>query len=205
MDSLELSYNRLSPKRELFRNRFQLLSASIVIFLGYADTFNEYTGALVTLPIIGFCIAILDIFIAKAYTKLEAKFGHSLEYTVFRINGLIMFVGGLGYHFLGSQFIQYAYYFIAFVSFFILPHVSRSAKKKKTLCLSDSFILINRKIGKPIIYKKDNIYNVELKGSCLIITLANQRQKKYYLIDLSSSLQMRIEEILQLIKIRPSE
>ena len=67
MNEIIIPYNTISPQRQKFRDRIQLLGASICIVIGYSETLSFYIGIYFILPLIGFAIAVLNIIFIKYY------------------------------------------------------------------------------------------------------------------------------------------
>jgi hypothetical protein len=147
LKSIEIKYNTVSPHRQEWRDRLQLLGASISIVVGYMETFNIYTGVAIILPIAGFLIAFLNILFVKFYRNLVQRYGEKFELILLRINGFILLITGIGFHITGSKYIQYAYYLLTILFFIILPYFVYPAKKKKLfLIFTPSEFVVHKRI-----------------------------------------------------------
>ena len=183
MNEMIINYNTISPHRQSWRDRAQLVGASISIFVGYSETFASYTGISIILPIIGFIIAFVNVLFARFYQKFRDKYGDKFEILLLRINGIIMLITGMGYHVLGSKHIQYAYYFLAVAFFIFLPSVVLPAKKNKLfLKITPSQITIH-KLVKSVSHAWQNVDSLFLGDGILLLKLNNRKKSKKFYIE----------------------
>lgn len=202
MNEIIIPYNTISPQRQKFRDRIQLLGASICIVIGYSETLSFYTGIYFILPLIGFAIAVLNIIFIKYYKILVKKYGDKFEIFLIRTNGIIMLTTGIGYQITGSKYVQYAYYLLTILFFFILPWFILPAKKKRlTLQFTGSGIIVKKRI-KTVIHKWQNIELFCIKKNVLKIKKSGKVKIFKYFLEQKNNKQ---EQILSFVKTIKSE
>lgn len=200
MNEILIPYNTVSPRRQEFRSRIQLLGASMCIVIGYSETLSFYTGIFIILPIIGFAIAVLNIIFVRYYRTLVKKYGNKFEIFLIRTNGIIMLTTGIGYHITGSKYIQYAYYLLTILFFIILPRFILPAKKKRlTLQITRSGIVVQRSI-KTVIHKWQNVELLCIKKNVLKIKKSGKRKIFKYFLEQKNNKQDQILSFVETIK-----
>ena len=201
MNDIKINYNTVSLKRQLWRDRIQLLSASLCIILGYSETWAGYTGVRILVPIFGFIIAFLNILFARFYRQISQKFGENFEIYLLRLNGVIMLLTGMGYHVLGSLYIQYAYYILSIMLFIVLPKFVLSAKRKKLfLEMNDAQITTHRLI-RTVTRSWQDFESILFHNGVLQFTLKGGRKsKKLFLQQTGNSHGVELLDFFQRIK-----
>ena len=178
---LQLHYSRMPENRQRRHDRIQLLIASLSFITGYMDSLQDYPGWLLLIPMVSFIIALMNILIVVRYSWFERKYGPNLESTVFRINGIMMLVTALSFELIGRHRVQYAYYVLAIIYFFILPHIAINARKKMYITFSVNMILI-RSLRRSIELRWPDIEIINLTNGLLKIKSKKRRRvRKYYL------------------------
>lgn len=200
MKEIIIPYNTVSPRRQVFRNRIQLLGASICIVIGYSETLSFYTGIYLILPLIGFAIAVLNIIFIKYYRILVKKYSDKFEIFLIRTNGIIMLTTGIGYQITGSKYVQYAYYLLTILFFIILPRFILPAKKKRlTLQFTRSGIVVQKRI-KTVIHKWQDIELFCIKKNNLKIKKSGKGKIFKYFLEQKNNKQDQILSFVETIK-----
>ena len=185
MREINIKYNTSSTSRQERRDRLQLLGASIGITLGFWETFDLYRSIYVTIPVIGFSMAFINIVIAKFYNIFRARYEDKFDILLFKLNGVVMLITGIGFHINESQYGKYAYYILALYFFIVSPYFLTPAKKKKLFIRFNSTrIVINKLFFKPVVYTWDELESIMLNQD--VLHLKNNRSKKsrkYYVAE----------------------
>ena len=199
---MKISYNTESSRRQERRDRLQLLAAVLGITVGFTETLNIYKGIAFVIPCLGFFVALVNLIIAGLYRKIRNRFGDNLELILTKINGFVMLITGLGFQIEGSGEIQYVYYALALVFFVLFPYFLLPAKKKKLIInLTDSQIIINRLLFKPVIHSWQDVEFISLKKELLQLkTKGGKKSKKYYLLTDDSQSRSEIADLINEIK-----
>lgn len=201
MKEVKIKYNTVSPRRQEWRDRLQLLGASISITIGYSETFHIYTGIAIILPILGLFIALLNIIFARFYRKLVQQYGDKFELVLLRTSGIAMFITGIGFHISGSKYIQYAYYLLTLLYFIILPYFILPKKKNKlVLILTPSEFIVHKRI-RAIKNAWQNIERIWIQKGVIKIEQKGHNNIKQYFIKPIPEEQAAIFEFLEMIKL----
>jgi len=200
---MKITYKSISAKRQERRDRMQLFGAALGIVLGFMETLNIYTGISLIIPILGFALALVNVLIAKFYSTFQKKYGEKLELILFKINGFMMLITGLGFQFSGSKYVKYVYYILSLFFFIVLPYFLIPAKKKKfVLQLTDSEIIVNRFIFKAINYPWQEIETVFLNNEFLQLkTKQGKKSRKYFLQNNTKVLVTEIIDFMKKVKL----
>jgi hypothetical protein len=201
-EPLKVFYTAVSPARRVRIDRFQLLSASFCLVLGLGETLKGFSGMLLLIPIFGFIAAVFNIVMVIFYRKLKNRFGDRVEVLFLKANGIIMLITGVGFHFSGSNRIQYAYYILALLYFIILPYFLIPARKKKYIFrLNPTEITFYKPLFKPALYSWQGIESVMVdKNGLQLRTTGKKKFKRYYFQHTNDEL--GIEIVNQLTKIK---
>ena len=200
MREVKIQYTAVSQRRQEWRDRLQLLGASISIIIGYAETFHIYTGIAIILPILGFVIAFLNIIFARFYQNLIQKYGDKFELALLRTSGIAMLITGIGFHISGSKYIQYAYYLLTLLYFIILPYFILPAKKnKRVLILTPSDLVVHKRI-RAIKNAWQDIERIWIQKDVIKIKQKGYNKIKQYFIKPNAEEQNAISEFIETIK-----
>ena len=200
MKEIKVKYSPVSPGRQEWRNRLQLIGASISIVIGYSETFSIYTDITLMLPIIGFVIAFLNILFARFYRNLIQKYGNKFELILIRTNGIVMLITGIGFHLAGSKYIQYAYYLLTILFLIVLPNFILPAKKRKlVLILTSSELIVHKRI-RVIKNVWQNIDVISIQKNFIEIKQKGHNKFKRYFIEPATKKQTEISRFIKSIK-----
>jgi hypothetical protein len=183
MRKIRIRYNSISPRRQEWRARLQLLLASVSIIAGYAENLGTYTHIAVILPTIGFVIAFLNILLARFYRYFIKKYGGKFELLLFRSNGIVMLITGIGFHISGSKYIQYAYYLLTIMFLSIFPIFILPAKNKRMfLTLTQSEFIVQKRL-RSIKNAWQNVDLIGIQNNVLRLKLHGRNKFKKYFIE----------------------
>ena len=176
MKTLKIHVLPTDPSRRIRKNRYQLLGAALGILLGFWETLDLYRGIALALPIIGFGLAVFNIFIAKKYTYWENRFGPAFDRSLFRLNGLVMLITGLGFYVGGSGWVKYIYFTLAFHFIVIAPHVRMPWKRKRFLRFGADGIVVSRTFRKPSVHPWHDVEAISLYPDHLDLKLRDEKR-----------------------------
>ena len=200
MNEIRVTYNTVSPRRQEYRDRMQLLGASISIVIGYSETFKFYTGITIILPIIGFVLVFLNVLFARFYRYLIKKYGAKFELLLIRANGIIMLITGIGYQVTGSKYIQYAYYLLAVLFFIILPNFLLPAKKKRLVLQITRLNIIIQKRFRTVRHTWQEIDLICIQKDALKIKTKGTSKLKNYFLEQEDNKQIQMFDFIDNIK-----
>jgi len=182
MEELRVFYTTVSPARRARIDRFQLLSASFCLLIGFSEALKEFSGLLFLIPIFGLIAAIFNVIIVLNYSKLKSKFGEKVEILFLKANGVIMLITGIGFHSSGSIRMQYIYYLLALLYFILLPYFLIPAVMKKYIIrFRSSAIIFEKSVFKPVQYSWQEIESIIVdKMGLKLKKLGKKRIRKVY-------------------------
>ena len=201
MNEIKIKYAIISPRRKEFRDRIQLLAASLTIFIGYSENLGIYRGIAIVLPIIGFVIALLNILFVRFYRNFIKRYGQKFEILLLRMNSIIMLTTGIGYHFSGSKYVQYAYYLLTLIYLTILPYFVLPAKNKRILKFTQSKIIVRKKF-RTAVHLWQNIDFIDIQKNVLKISKKGNRTIKKYFLEQDENKQSKIYDFIEDIKLK---
>jgi hypothetical protein len=202
MEQLKVLYTAISPARQARIDRFQLLSASFCLVWGLGETLKGFSGMLLLIPIFGFIAAVFNIVMVIFYSKFKNRFGDRVEILFLKSNGIIMLITGIGFHFSGSNRIQYAYYILTLLYFIILPYFLIPARKKKyILRLNPTEIAFYKPLFKPTLYSWQKIESIMVDKNGLQLRITGKKRFKRYYFQQNNG-ELIIEIVNQLTKIK---
>lgn len=175
-----VKYELISPRRQEFIDKVQLLAASLGIFTGYADSLHIYKGVAILLPIVGYAVVLLNLLFVFFYKKIIKRLNYKFEALLLRLNGVMILATALGYQLTGSQYLQYVYYVVALIYLFVLPMIVLPVKNKRILRLTPSELLVNKRF-KTVSYLWQNMDWVRLDKFVLKIR-ENGKRKSFFLV-----------------------
>jgi hypothetical protein len=200
MREIKIRYNSISPRRQEWRGRLQLIAASVGIIAGYSESLSIYTSVAIILPIIGFFIAFLNILFARFYSYFMKKYGNKFELLLIRANGIVMLITGIGFHISGSKYIQYAYYILTIMFLIIFPIFILSAKNKRMiLTFTQSEFIIQKRL-RPIKNAWQNIDLIGIQNNVLSLKIHDQNKIKKYFIEPDDKRQTEIMDYIEKLK-----
>ena len=200
MKELKINYNALSPNRQVKRDQIQLICAAVSMIIGYLDTFKVYTGFFIILPVFGLILAIVNLLFARYYESFTKRYGDKFQIWISRLNGVVVFLAGIGYHISGSKYIQYAYYVIALLYFVVLPNFLMPAVKKKLVLLFSESEFIVKKRFTIQRYSWHDIGFIRLQDGVLQVKHKDVKKMKKYFIRDNAQLKADLYEFLHALK-----
>ncbi len=201
MREIKIQYYSISPHRQEWRDRLQLILASVSIIAGYSESLSIYTNVAIILPITGFFIAFLNILFARFYRYFMKKYGNKFELLLNMANGIVMLITGIGFHISGSKYIQYAYYILTMIFLIIFPIFILPAKNKKMfLTFTQSEFIVQKKL-RAIKKAWQNIDLIGIHNNVLISKLHDQKKNKKYFIEPDDKRQNEIMNFIENLKV----
>lgn len=201
MREIKIRYNSISPHRQEWRDRLQLILASVSIIAGYSESLSIYTNVAIILPIIGFFIAFLNILFARFYRYLMKKHGDKFELLLIIANGIVMLITGIGFHISGSKYIQYAYYLLTIMLLIIFPIFILPAKNKRMFLTFNQSEFIIQKRMRAIKNAWQNIDLIGIQNNVLRLKLNGQKKIKKYFIEPDVKRQTEIINFIENLKV----
>lgn len=198
MNEIKVSYNIISQKDQIKRDRIQLLTASFAFFIGYLEIWDSFMGLLLIIPIAAFLIALINIALVIGYNWFVKKLSNQFETALFILNGIMMLITGLTFQLIGTHNVQYVYYLLAVFYMLFIPLINNKLRLRMLQFLPKEIIAV-RWIRKPKEYNWNNIESIIRKDELLKIKEKDKRkQNKYFLIFNNQNAQSRLDEALRM-------
>lgn len=197
MKELILKYKRFSENKQKFVDKMQLICAAVALLAVGLEGLESDSKVQFYFSLTFVLIAILEFVLAIKYARFKSIYENNFEEIVFRINGIVMLLTGLSLQFLGKDLVQYPYYLLSIVYFFVMPKIFLKARSKLMIILGESGLQIKRMLFAPLEFRWDQIENYEIDKIVLRVWFrGKQKPKKLFISEENTNNIKDIENFL---------